>query len=1006
MNKLKAALFGGVALTASSLATQSLALFGPVCIANLYNCNCTYLIPCPVMDGQGIAEAVKEIEELKAQLESLDNLTDPQQMFMMALRGQGSFAIPGISSIGIDLNGLIAGDLSSLGLPAGVDINMVRSLAEGEIGPGTFMSLANAAGVDTSALAAAGLTPSTLDAIASGQITPEAVLGVAGAMGITPEIAALSDSLSAIGLSEDMIGSLATGELSPETLVAMAASEGIDLPTLSSIGLSMENMEALASGALPTPDVLNLAQNLGLQSNVLRNIGIDENLIERVANGTADVQAILSRAEEAGLSQIDLASVGLDQGTLQRLASGASPADVMGVLQRTGFDRSPLSGLGIDATLLGQIASGQVSPDAISLLAAQAGIDPSAIVIPGVNGGLTAPASGTGRPVSSQNFMTIPTSSVPGLDNVLNRARGVPTNAITGGDGSGQDGPVDTASSSTENAADTGTGTDTDTDTDTADSSGSENSSSVGDVCAPENLTLISTQIAPNAFGDDVTNIDMAVATGGLDSFEEAIDAVNEANAETATFGIARAVTAQNLVVAAYQSIDAFDQMASNTTTVQDDFLVNDTIQAQLMTARAETASMLTAVISMKAAQKLNRDIMAPVPLFPQDSRFQEIVEETITRRSEEERAQAEALHEVSADHSQFIRSSREAAYHHSLVKDAIEIAEGMPAVRDIINDHEELKAMQASLEEVLQSRVAQLYHDPVEAWDLIREALYEQAGSYLDSEKYEKGFQTAHAFSQAVTADTDETAFGSRIWGYRTDRDGDRHKRYSQATETPYAYAEIDTNGKPLAEPYRIVPRSRLLVGGRDDESPRMPAGNEMVGAFQYYLELVRRTQFMAEMRRGDSSVGMTSRFWNEMITNASQCIVGPFELTEEALLKRPEMFDLSPDCDHITWSYGDPEDYIYASELGGADAALWVSKITLDQTQKRTGGPGQVMADIQAILDYAEENDLSGRLDELGLGASASHLDGIVDTLEGALSLTDFTSTFNIPRMTPLTQ
>lgn len=976
VNKIKATLFGSVALTVSGLATPSLAFFGPACIPTLPNCNCTYMIPCPVTDGQSIGEAINQIQELKAQLEALENITDPQQMFMMALRGQGSFAIPGISSIGIDLNGLISGDFSSLGLPAGVDINMIRSLAEGDITPGTFMSLAGAAGVDLGTLEAAGLTPSTLDAIVEGRITPEMVLGVAGSMGITPEIAALSDNLSAIGLSEDMIGSLASGELSPQMLIDMAGSSGIDIATLDSLGLSMQNMEALASGALPTSDVLTLAQNLGLQGNVLRNIGIDENLIERVANGTADIQTILSRAESAGLSQIDLANAGFDQGTLNALAGGASPEVVMGILQRTGFDKSPLSSLGIDATLLGQIASGQASPEAISLLASQAGLDPSAIVVPGANGAVKAPESAHGRPVGSENFMTIPVSSVPGLENVLNRARGVPTDAITGGDGSATDGSQTTADASSD-------------------------SSAVGDVCAPENLTLISTQLAPNAFGDDVTNIDMAISTGGIESFQEAVDAVGEANVETAAFGFGRAVTTQNLVVAALQHIEAFNQMAGNTTTLQDDFLVNDTIAAQLMSARAETASMLTAVVSMKSAQKLNRDIMAPVPLFPQDSRFQEIVEEAITKRSEQERERAEELHEVSADHGQFIRDSREVAYHHKLVSDAIGIAEGMPTVRDIILDHEELKAMQASLEEVIVGRLGQLYHDPDAAWDLVREALYVEAGNYLDPDKYGEGFRDAKALSQAVTAKSDETAFGARRWQEYRDRDGDRHKRYSEASETPYAYAEIDSNGEPLDEPYGIVGRSALLVGGnRDDDDPYMPDGYEMVGAFQYYLELVRRTQFMAEMRRGESEVSMTSRFWNEMITNASHCIVGPFELTEETLAKRPEMFDLSPDCDHITWSYGDPEDYIYASELGGADAAYWISKITLDQTQRRTGGPAKVMADIAELLEYAEENDLAGRLEELGLGSSAAHLDDILGVLEGALGLTDFTTSFDIPR------
>ena len=956
MKKTRIALLASVAGLGVSLATPSAAFFGPVCIPHITNCWCTYLVPCPVQDNGAIAQYSEQLEKLQEQLAVLEKIKDPQEMFMMSLSGQGGFSIPGMSSIGIDLNGLISGDLSSLGLPAGIDINMVRSLAEGDISPTTFMSLAGAAGVDMSALESVGLTPSTLEAIANGNISPEMLLGVSGAMGITPEIAALSDGLAAIGLDDDMIGAIASGQLSPEYLVDMAASAGIDVSTLDSLGLSMDNMMALAEGELSSSEVLGLARNLGLQGNVLANIGIDEKLIQDVASGLADVQQIRDLAAQADLSEFDLAAVGLDASTLDALASGISPEQVMGLLQQAGFDQSPLTSLGIDANMLGQIASGQLPPDAINLLAAQAGLDPSAIVIPGVTGPVSAPGTGGaggGGAAPGQNFMTIPASTVPGLENVLTQARG----------GAAGPQPEDP------------------------------------EMCTAENMTLISTDIPPNAYGDDVANIDMAISGGALETFPEAITAVEEANKETAAFAWARSVTAQNIVVAGLESVEAFEQMLDQTTNVKDDFAVNDTIQAQLMTARAETASMLTAVISARAAQTLNKDIMSPVPLFPQDSRFEELIDQSVTQPAEAEAEIAHQTQQVAQDHSQFTREANDAAHHYNLTVDAIQIAEGMEEVESLILNHEHLKAMQASLEEVIRGRLAQLYADPNAAWDILLPQLYAEAGNYLDPDKYDEGFADARALSASVTATATTTGYGERLWTMVSDGEGGQRRQFSMASETPYAYAFIDQSGEPLPEPYSIIPRSALLVGGGREEEPYMPPGNEMVGAFQYYLELVRRSQFYSELRRGDTQTTMSSRFWNEMITNASHCVIGPFELTEEMLIKRPEMFDLSPDCDHLTWSYGDAEDYIDANELGGADAAYWISKISLDRTQRVTGGPQQVLEDLQAAIDYAEEHDLTGRLDELGLDGTLEDLLETLEVLEAILADGSFTASVNLP-------
>jgi predicted patatin/cPLA2 family phospholipase len=556
---------------------------------------------------------------------------------------------------------------------------------------------------------------------------------------------------------------------------------------------------------------------------------------------------------------------------------------------------------------------------------------------------------------------------VPGLENVLKQVRN-PGAAVT--------------------APEKGTGTQAD-----------------APMCNIETMTLISTDIAPNSYGDDLANIDMAISGAALETFAESVTAVEQANVSTAAFGFARSVTAQNIVVKAMESVDAFEQMLSNTMSLQDDYAVSDTINAQLMAARAESASLMTALVSMKAAQDLNAEVMSPIPLFPQNSRFEEVVEEKLSKQRKKELEKAREMKKVAQDHSQFMRKARQATKNYNAVTNAISVAESMPEVKSIIQDHESLKTMQLKLEEVIKSRLAQLYEDPASAWETLREDLYQEAGSYLDSERYEEGFRDATRISQEVTATRTQTDYGRRKYTVSEDRDGDRKWHYARATETPYAYDFIDPNGAPLQDPYvrsghGIRPRSVLLREDDDDRS-YMPYGYEMVGALQYYLEIVRRTQFYSELRRGDATASMSSRFWTELITNASHCIIGPIELTETNLIRRPDMFDLSPDCDHLTWSLGDAGDYISASELGGADAALWISKITLDRTQQRTGGPDKVLQEIQEVIAYAKKHDLMDRLKTQSLASSMTQTGGVLGLLEQALGDGTFSAEIEFPRL-----
>ena len=110
--------------------------------------------------------------------------------------------------------------------------------------------------------------------------------------------------------------------------------------------------------------------------------------------------------------------------------------------------------------------------------------------------------------------------------------------------------------------------------------------------------------------------------------------------------------------------------------------------------------------------------------------------------------------------------------------------------------------------------------------------------------------------------------------------------------------------------------------------------------------------------------------------------------------------MFDLSFGCDHLVWTFGDPGDCINANQLGGADAASWLSKVSIDRVFQRTGGPEGVARNIQQALDYASDNNLESRLVEMGHLSSAEHIGEISATLRKALSDAQFSRKFGFPR------
>jgi hypothetical protein len=886
--------FAVSALALSAGFAQPAGAFGSVCIPTLPNCMCTFQVPCPVIDPQKLSTEIEKTLNLEKIEGMMGEIQIPGQQFLKALRGSTG-NIPGLDSIGIDLGGLVNGDLSSLGLNA-------------------FPS-------------------------------------------------ALAGEISSLGIDAGMISELAGGNLSPSGFMDIADSFGVDMGMLENVGLDAGTIAAIAGGDISTMQMFSVAQNMGFEAGVLHDIGITSDLIQGVADGGISPDRIMQIAENSGLSMDALGSVGLDQSILDQLPSMSQP-DVMSLLQQAGFDSSPLSGLGLDAGMIGRISSGELPATAINDLVAGTGIDPSAITIPSANGPISLAGTPGSTPTDQYSTISIPAKSIPGLDGILN-----------GSSGSG-----------------TFTG------------AGSENAA----MCATSR-SLVSAGEPPNPFGDDVANIDMAISGGSVEAYPEAVADARWAVRKTSAFGMGRAIQVRPLIPRALAAIDSFEKMMQESQSLQDDVIINDTIHGQLMTAKAEKTSLLTAYASVRAAEKLTETALSPTPTLPNDSRFREIVAASPARQQDRQQAiAARTLSSTSSDYATIQHTSNEAILHYNLEQDARRLESGIPAVENTIDRHEIYKQFLVDLEPTIKAKLATLYTNPQNAWEVLRPQLYNNAGDYIDGGKWSRGAAAATRISQAVSAQTASTAYGQRrpntsaytypSGGGENGTGGNVYRPpYSTISRSPSSYSAIDAHASSESDPYRARGSGLTSVAGSEGGGP--PLGVGLVSVFEYYFETLRRMEWYARTRRGTEDRTMTGKFWLEMQTNAPTCLSGPLPSTESNLQQRPELFDLDKDCTHIVWTGADPGDYIPATYLGGADSALWLAKISLDQVDKRTGGPAKIREDLQDTLDLIQGGTTAASLEMQGYATSARHIDEIVRALRGAISDPNFASEVEFP-------
>ncbi len=694
-----------VAIAASTaIATPAQALFGFTCIPTLYNCMCTFRVPCPVKDSTATAKSTVKniINQEKTKL--LQEIKEPAVKMLQAMDGSSPFGIPGINSIGIDINGIMNGNLASLGIPA--------------------------LGGD------------------------------------------LISQLNNLGIDGNLLSAIAGGKLGIDDFMSVAQKAGLDLSMLDDLGLGIEKITALANGSLDLNGTLDLAKSLGLEAGVLDKIGITQDLLVSISQGNIDTGRILEIAQHAGLDMSALESVGLDAATIANLPN-AGPDFVASVLQKSGFDSSITTALGFDAGMITQIATGQLPPDAINQLVAGTGIDPSAIILPGVNGpirvtdaigsnvpildqiGIDIPAinpagSGMGgaeitTPASTSteaetpsarisnlyDVITIPAESVPGLSTAIAGAGGTPV------------------PSGTFNGAD----------------------ANIAAMCAADKA-LISVGEPPNGFGDDVENVHMAISGGNLDVFPEAVDEAQGAANDTSAFAYGRTMQIRDLLVKATEAVDTFDTMIEESLSLEDDVIINDTIRAQLMTAKAEKASVLTSLGSTRAAKMMQRQYLSPVPIFPRTARFRQAVMESSQTAAQQIAAQssqqASAYTTNMDDYRKLYEDAGEAIHGHNLQSDADVIRNHIPNLEFTIDNHEKYKTGLFSLEQIIRNALLTLYgpDDADQAWAILHPQLISSAAQHTwpDPAKWQAGYNSATAFSQALTEQTGVTAYGTRV--------------------------------------------------------------------------------------------------------------------------------------------------------------------------------------------------------------------------------------------------
>lgn len=977
---------------------------------------------------RSLADGTLSLSDLEGQIMSAANLNlddlAASGINVDALRSLASGA--GEAQIMSVIGDLGIGDLSSL-----PSISQLRSIIDGDIDASAIFSLAGAAGFDMSQLESMGINPGTLDALISGNFTPDQIIELSSAIGLGGE------ALQSFGINAGIIMNIANGEITPESIIHIAQQAGVSTDALRIAGIDIADIAAIAqSGSIA--DALNLLEQAGIAENPLAGLSISTAQLAGVIDGsispreigailaqngidpsaiilpTADgipvngfgeivdnlqtsfnipVDSISGLRDALNNATFDLdrmASLGADDLLAELstqagfdlqtpeffdslIAGNINSSDLMSFLDAQGLGSDQLASIGVLSDTISALESGNFSAEQLVNFSKSLGVGGQALEALGIGASaLSQVAEGITSP---QQFIDLANSlgmSVEALSDL-----GLSQEALTGvaeaGTQEAAQALADVAASPSAENVDVPVEPDSPlAATTSARPPVPRTPVDIGETCQMTQ-TLISVQSPPNDFGADVTQIDMAISQGDLTMYEESIEDAIRLSNHTHGNIIARSIQVKNILTDALDSIDYFIEEVHAAKSQDEDHKVNSAIQMQLMMAEAEIASLLTFVLSTESAAMINRENFTATPTFPHDSQWAQTIQQSAQQRSDSISAPAVAASDAAEEYTNFDYQASEASSGLEALQSYNGMQDAMPALTDSIMHHEEVKGHLYHLESLVRGVASSLYteEDQDRAAALILDALRNAAGSSDDQARWEQSNTAALSIESAVVSMN--SPYGTRK---TVTVEGERGTVTVPSTpgQMPYNYPMID-NASGHA-PYDIVRHEATSGGAEGDSVPPPP----LAGLFQYYMEANRREAHEGEFRRGVAPNTMSLRAWDEFTNFAPECLMGPISSTQSNFTARPDLFDLAPYCQHMTFTGGDIEDYIPSSELGGADSVLWESKIQADIIRLQYGTPAEIIQRAQDVVNGPETQAL---LQQLRNDGSPELLDRAQSTL-----------------------
>lgn len=370
------AMVAALGTTAIVQPTPAKALFGFVCVPTLYNCWCTYLKPCPVIDIQknytlnGLNDSLGRTSSQKAET----NKVLRKQAISQGVDLGGS--IPGFDAIGFDLSNLaeeqvnkitdaidgITNQLKNIKLSA----SDLAGMLSGQVDPTKFMTAIQEAGLNAFDLQSLGVSNDSINGLLNGSISQVQFLDAASSLGLQAPL------LKGIGITPEAIQSLASGDLSiGEFESVIQSASGLNLSDLSGAGIDLNSLNTIA-GSMDKLSAASLIGELGIgDAATLSNL----KQIEGMISGELDSSQIFGIAGSMGLNVDELSSLGVSPQTLEAFRGGSfSAGQLLEISNAMGISGDALNAFGIDPKAIMDLTSGNTSPDSIIRAAQQFGL--------------------------------------------------------------------------------------------------------------------------------------------------------------------------------------------------------------------------------------------------------------------------------------------------------------------------------------------------------------------------------------------------------------------------------------------------------------------------------------------------------------------------------------------------------------------------------------------------------------------------------------------------------